>query len=92
MKLECQGCYETTFDNKRTPRKNFCGRHKVTNRSLPIRSFESFTLIPYIQGVSDKIQHISNEVGVKVALKPHLTIRELLPSQKDSLDNSKKSC
>ena len=40
----------------------------------------------------DKIQRIQNEVGVKVAMKPDLTIRKLLPSLKDPLDNSEKSC
>ena len=74
------------------PRKYFCGQRKTTDRSLPIRSFESFTWISYIQGVSDKILRVLNEVGVKVAMKPHLTIRKLLPSLKDPLDNSEKSC
>ena len=74
------------------PRKYFCGQRKTTDRSLPTRSFESFTSMPYIQGVSDKIQRVLNKVGVKVAVKPHLTIRKLLPSLKDLLDNCKKSC
>ena len=74
------------------PRKYFCGQRKTTDRALPTRSFESFTSIPYIQGVSDKIQRVLNEVGVKVAMKPHLTIRKLLSSLKDPLDNSEKSC
>ena len=39
------------------------------------------------------LEYVLNEVGVKVAMKPHLTIRKLLPSLKDPLDNSeKKSC
>ena len=42
--------------------------------------------------MSDKIQRVLNEVGVKVAMKPHLTIRKLLPSLKEPLDNSEKSC
>ena len=65
---------------------------RPAENSLPTRSFESFTSIPYIQGVSDKIQRVLNEVGVKVAMKPHLTIRKFLPSLKDPLDNSEKSC
>ena len=74
------------------PRKYFCGQWKTTDRSLPTHSFESFTSIPYIQSVSDKIQRILNEVGVKVVMKPHLTIRKLLPSLKNPLDNSEKFC
>ena len=42
--------------------------------------------------MSDKIQRVLNKVGVKVAMKPHLTIRKLLPSLKDPLDNREKSC
>ena len=53
------------------PRKYFCGQRKTTDRFLPTRFFESFTSIPYIQGVSDKIQRVLNEVGVKVAMKPY---------------------
>ena len=40
----------------------------------------------------DKIQRVLNEVGVKVTMKSHLTIGKLLPSLKDPLDNSEKSC
>ena len=40
----------------------------------------------------DKIQRVLNEVGVKAAMKPHLTIRKLLPSLNEPLDNSEKSC
>ena len=74
------------------PRKYFCGQRKTTNRSLPTHSFESFFPIPYIQGVSDKIQRALNELGVKVAMKPQLTIRKLLSSLKDPSENSEKSC
>ena len=53
--------------------------------------FES-TATQHTQVVSDKILRVLNEVGVKVAMKPHLTIRKLHPSLKDPLDNSEKSC
>ena len=55
---------------------------------LPTCSFESFASISCVQGVSDKIQRVLNEVGVKVAMKPHLTIRKLVPSLKDPIDNN----
>ena len=74
------------------PRKYFCGQRRITDRSLPTSSFESFTSIPYIQSVTDKIQRVLNEVAVEVAMKPHLTLGKLLPSLKDRLDNSEKSC
>ena len=55
-------------------------------------SFSAFTTLPYIQGVSDKIQRVLNSVGVKVALKPLLTIGRFLPSLKDPILTSEKSC
>ena len=36
--------------------------------------------------MSDKIERVLNEVGVTVAMKPHLTIRKLLSSLKEPLD------
>ena len=55
-------------------------------------SFSAFTTLPYIQGVSDKIQRVLNSVGVKVALKPLLTIGRYLPSLKDPILTSENSC
>ena len=55
-------------------------------------SFSAFTTLPYIQGVSDKIQRVLNSVGGKVALKPLLTIFRYLLSLKDPMLTSEKSC
>ena len=55
--------------------------------------FSAFTTLPYnIQRVSDKIQRVLNSVGVKVALKRFLTIGGYLPSLKDPILTSEKSC
>ena len=55
-------------------------------------SFSVFTTLPYIQGVSDKIQRVLNSVGVKVALKPFLTIGTYFSSLKDLILTNEKSC
>ena len=52
----------------------------------PIYTFKSFTCLPYIHGTTDKIQHALNNVGVKVAMRPFVTIGKSLPSPKDPLD------
>lgn len=52
----------------------------------------SFTTLPYIKGISDKIKRVLNEAGVKVALKPVSTLRNCLPSLKDPVATSEKSC
>ena len=49
----------------------------------PKQNYSSFTTLPYIKGVSDKIQRILHNIGVKVAFKPYLTINKYLPSPKD---------
>ena len=55
-------------------------------------SFSAFMTLPYIQGVSDKIQRVLNSVGVKATLKPLLTIGRYLPSLKDPILTNEKSC
>ena len=54
----------------------------------PSNSFKSFTCLPYIHGTTDKIQRVLNDVGVKVAMRPFVTIGKSLPSPKDPLDVS----
>ena len=57
---------------------------KRTRRSTNF--FKSFTCLPYIHGTTDKIQCVLNDVGVKVAMRPFVTIGKSLPSLKDPLD------
>ena len=52
----------------------------------PTNSFKSFTCLPYIHGTIDKIQRVLNDVGVKVAMRPFVTIEKSFPSPKDPLD------
>ena len=52
----------------------------------PTNSFKSFTCLPYIQGTTDKIQRVLNDVGVRVAMMPFVTIEKSLPFPKDPLD------
>ena len=78
------------YPKKYFQRAQTCFRSSLLSSSKP--SYTSFTSLPYIQGMSDKIQRVLNEVGVKVGMKPYLTIQKLLPSLKDPLDNCEKSC
>ena len=52
----------------------------------PTNSFKSFTCLPYIHGTTDKIQRVLNDVGVKVAMRPFVTIGKSFPFPKDPLD------
>ena len=40
-------------------------------------SFTPFTCLPYIHGTADKIQHVLNDVGFKVAIRPFVSIGSL---------------
>ena len=62
--------------------------HSFSNITMvsSFKSFKSFTSLPYIHGTTDKIQRVLNDVGVRVARKPFVTIRKSLPSPKDPLD------
>ena len=67
------------------PRRFSCLALKEKPRR-PINSFQSFTCLPYIHGTTDKIQRVLNDVGVKVAMRPFVTIGKSLPFPKDPLD------
>ena len=61
-----------------------------SQRELP--TFTKFTSLPYIQGTTEKIRRILNEVGVKVAMKPIQTIGQYLPSPKDPITTDEITC
>ena len=50
-------------------------------------NFNGFVVLPYVQGVFEKIGRMLNQQKVKVAYKPQLTISSLFPCPK-KLDNS----
>ena len=67
------------------PRRFFCLALKE-KPGRPTNSFKSFTCLLYIHGTTDKIQPVKNNVGVRVTMRPFVTIGKSLPSVKDPLD------
>ena len=61
-----------------------------SQRELP--TFTKFTSLSYIQGTTEKIRRILNEVGVKVAMKLIRTIGQYLPSPKDPITTDEITC
>ena len=53
----------------------------------PADNFHGFVVLPYVQGISEKIGRILKQQKVKVAYKPDLTINSLFPRPKE-LDDS----
>ena len=52
-------------------------------------NFIGFVVLPYVQGVSEKIGRILKQQKVKVAYKPQQTINSLLPSPKERDDSDR---
>ena len=61
-------------------------KKKTKKPRRPTKSFKSFTSLPYIHVTTDKIQHVLNDVGIRIATKPFVTIGKSLSSPKDPLD------
>ena len=52
----------------------------------------SYTTLPYIQGVSEKIKRVlSTDVGIKVSFKPYKTLKHFLPNPKDKIPVNQKT-
>ena len=62
-------------------------KHRTTNIT-----YNSFTTLPYVQGITEKIRRILKEAGIKVAMKPARKIAKFLPSPKDPLSIEDRSC
>ena len=52
-------------------------------------NFNGFVVLPYVQGVSEKIGRILKQQKVKVAYKPQLTIKSLFPRPKEQDDSDR---
>ena len=69
------------FTNKCNPLNGFPRRFSCLvlkeKPRCPVNSFKSFTCLSYIHGTTDKIQRVLNDVGVRVAMKPFVTIKSL---------------
>ena len=52
---------------------------------------KGYAAIPYVKGISEPISRILRTAGLKVAMKPHSTIRQLLGTPKDKDDTVDKA-
>ena len=85
---------EARKDTCHSPQVNgYPYKHYLTKtRPLPKSSSFSHTSLPYVQGTTEKIRRILNEIGVKVAIKPICTIGQNLSSPKDPISADEKTC
>ena len=64
--------------NNRFPSSKCSFKKYLQNHSIRrIEKLKRFTLIPYVQGVSETISRILTQFGIGVALKPHHTLSSL---------------
>ena len=59
------------------PRRFSCLALKEKQR-CPTNSYKLFICLPYIHGTADKIQHVLSDVGVRVAMRPFVTVGKSL--------------
>ncbi|XP_072042917.1 uncharacterized protein [Amphiura filiformis] len=52
---------------------------------------KGMVVIPYVQGVSERLQRSFKKYGISTAMKPHNTLKRLLVHPKDKIDSSQ-SC
>jgi hypothetical protein len=50
---------------------------------------KGMVVIPYVEGLSEKLQRIFRKHNISVAMKPHNTLKRLLVHPKDKVDNTK---
>nr|CAB3248364.1 glucosylceramidase-like [Phallusia mammillata] len=80
-KHECKNIARVLRNNGFPRNLHHMTRNTITSQN---RQFKSFTCLPYVQGVSERLKRILNDAGVKVAMKPLKTIGQLLPKPKDA--------
>ena len=56
----------------------------------PSMNYSSYTVIPYVQGISEPIKRILSKVGIGVAMKPFYTLSSVFRKPKDCICNSDK--
>ena len=82
-----------TFDLARKNKKqsNSADTASAANNQPAQAKSSTFILLPYIDGLSQKLQRIFKTYGVSTCFKPHNTLRKLLVSPKDPTPNERKA-
>ena len=62
-----------------------------TDNNPPSGKSSTFITLPFVDGLSQKLQRIFKSYGVATSFKPHTTLRKLLVSPKDPTANIRKA-
>ena len=73
MRLSVLGLDKNVMNNKKS---------KKTDTRRKDKNYRSQVVIPYVQGVSERVDRVLNKYGVATARRPPTTIRRLLAHPK----------
>ena len=59
---------------------------KKNNKKTNDRNYRSQVIIPYVEGVSERVHRVLKKYGVTTAMRPHTTLRRLLVHSKDKVE------
>ena len=61
-------------------------KKKKNNKKTNDRNYRSQVVIPYVEGVSERVHRVLKKYGVATAMRPHTTLRRLLVHPKDKVE------
>ena len=61
-------------------------KKKKNNNKTKDRNYRSQVVIPYVEGVSDRVHRVLKKYGVATAMRSHTTLRRLLVHPKDNVE------
>ena len=61
-------------------------KKKKNKKKTNDRNYRSQVVIPYVEGVSERVHRVLKKYGVATAMRPHTTLRRLLVHPKDKVE------
>ena len=61
-------------------------KKKKNKKKTKDRNYRSQVVIPYVEGVSERVHRVLKKYGVATTMRPHTTLRRLLVHPKDKVE------
>ena len=65
--------------------------HKTKEKGQKTENSKAMVVIPYVQGVSEKVNSLFRQYNITTAIRPHTTLRKVLVQPKDKVDDREKT-
>ena len=82
---------KSTFQGNGYPDWAFQSHKSRRANKDQVEESRGFVSIPYVEGLSEPLGRILGSTGVKVAMKPHKTLKQVLVRPKDKVTDEEKS-